>query len=282
MNSPSLPVFPSPKYTSLLPSRWGWFVGLNCDPFQTGSVLFQGEWAPNETSLLLSLIKPGQTVLDVGANVGTMTLAFAAAVGPEGIVLAFEPQKYPYMCLCANVALNSLIAYVQPIQFAVGAEIGSIAVPVLDPIAGKITNYGGVCLKYPDKHTCQTETIQVVTIDSLNLQSCHLIKADVEGMETEVLHGARQTIIRYRPAIWAEQLEGEPGSREGLIEVFKEHDYRAWRIITELYSENNSRLQAFNPFQHEDGTPMNDQNVLGLPREVEPPKWVEQSEVFVL
>lgn len=171
---------PPLNYTQLLPCRWGWFVGLKSDPFQTGSILTLGEWAPNEVYILQGFLQPGNVVADVGANVGNMMLAFAAAVGPRGRVICFEPQRFPYMCLCANIALNSLMHYVEAHPFAVGESQGTIDVPILDPTQ-QITNYGGVSLL--DEHTTPTEKVALINLDSLNLPALHLMKVDVEGME---------------------------------------------------------------------------------------------------
>src|ERR1043166_6248339 len=52
------------------------------------------------------LLRPGQTVLDVGANIGAHTLHFACAVSPSGKVFAFEPTDYAFAKLNANVAAN--------------------------------------------------------------------------------------------------------------------------------------------------------------------------------
>jgi hypothetical protein len=64
-----------------------------------------GEWYQSEMDLLATRIKPGDVVIDVGANIGCQTLFFATMVGSNGLVIAFEPQHYSFQLLCANVAL---------------------------------------------------------------------------------------------------------------------------------------------------------------------------------
>lgn len=263
---------PSPKYTVLMPSRWGWYVGMKSDPFQTGSVATQGEWAPDETALVLQFIQPGHTVLDVGANVGNMTMAFAAAVGEGGYVVAFEPQQFCYACLMANVALNSLVHRVDVVRAAVGDAPGTIEVPTLNPMQ-QIANFGGVGLL--DKHTTPTQQVPVVTIDSLELRACHFIKADVEGMEPMVFRGARETIMKFRPTIWTECL-ADRNTRDDLVAIFSDCKYRTWRVITNLYSEQNTRLCRHNMFTVMGEGNMQDHNVLALPEELRPPWWTDQ------
>lgn len=261
---------PSPKYTVLLPCRWGWFVGLKSDAFQTGSVATQGEWSPTESALCRSFLRPGDTVIDVGANVGNLTLAFAAAVGDTGRVISFEPQLFPYLCLCANVALNSLMHYVHPHQLAVGSEEGLIDVPSLDPTQ-KLMNFGGVSLL--DEHTTPTAKVPVIKIDSLGLNSLRLIKADVEGMEPAVFRGAYNTIERFRPVIWTECLK-DRGTRSDLAEIFKSLKYRAWLFATAIFDPYNVRLCRHNMYQIEGENEMQDHNVLALPHEAPVPDWI--------
>jgi FkbM family methyltransferase len=68
----------------------------------------QGQWEPFETSLLRRYLKPGDRVLDAGANIGYFTLVCAACVGDNGRVYAFEPEPCNYRLLTDNVALNRL------------------------------------------------------------------------------------------------------------------------------------------------------------------------------
>jgi FkbM family methyltransferase len=64
------------------------------------------EYEPEAVALFKSLVKPGDRVIDVGANIGFHSLLFAQLVGPTGRVLSFEPVKYLYDGLIASVAEN--------------------------------------------------------------------------------------------------------------------------------------------------------------------------------
>ena len=83
--------------------------------------------------LLQHFIEPGMDVIDVGANIGTHTLFFAAAVGPQGSVVAIEPQRVVDHMLTANVALNSLLNVVT-LHTACGAEPGFLRVPAMQSL----------------------------------------------------------------------------------------------------------------------------------------------------
>ena len=162
-----------------------------------------GEWAEEELSRLMSLLRPGDGVIEVGAHIGSMTIGFAKAVGPTGFVHAFEPQKGLFGLLCANVALNGL-DQVQPVQALVGAEAGWRSVPkaadapgnlgAVSFLAESLTSVGG-----PNRAAQVTLDVWFAELDRLRL-----IKIDVEGMEAEVLAGGSALIQRLRPIIRAE------------------------------------------------------------------------------
>ena len=67
-----------------------------------------GEWAENELDFMKALIRPGATVVDVGAYIGTHTLAFARFVGLKGRVISIEPQDESFALLQRNVSANRL------------------------------------------------------------------------------------------------------------------------------------------------------------------------------
>ncbi len=65
-----------------------------------------GEFADGENRLMARYVKPGDHVIDVGANLGTTVLPLAKAVGPQGQVIAFEPQPLMAQCLQTTLTLN--------------------------------------------------------------------------------------------------------------------------------------------------------------------------------
>src|SRR6516225_7932523 len=100
-----------------------------------------GEVSYGEVKVLSQLIRPGMMILEVGANIGSLTLPFARLVRPAGRVIAFEPQRIIYQMLCGNLALNAIdnvLAY----NSAVGRHGGSIRVPLIDYT--QPGNFGGV------------------------------------------------------------------------------------------------------------------------------------------
>jgi FkbM family methyltransferase len=213
-----------------------------------------GEFAEGENQLLASLVRPGDTVLDVGANVGTVTLPLARRIGPSGQAHAFEPQRLIFQALCATLALNGL-TNVWTYQAAVGSRPGNVRLPLVDPSAP--CNFGAISVG-PEEGP--GERVALTTIDSLELPRCELLKSDVEGMDYEVLLGAAATIARTRPFLYLEAKPGE-NTRQA-IAWLKERSYHCYWHFAAFYSADNYRGVADNLFGGR-----GDVNLLALPAE---------------
>lgn len=192
-----------------------------------------GEYSEAETVLFRQLVQPGQTALDIGANIGAHTVPLAQRVGTGGQVLAFEPQRIPYYCLCANVVLNNLTNVVCH-QAAVGDAAGTLSVPELDYQAED--NFGGIELTR-DYGSCRKYAVPVVRIDVLRLDACHFMKIDVEGMEKEVLAGAVETIRRFQPILYVEDDRAEKSAE--LRALLEDLGYELYGHRPPLYNPQN-------------------------------------------
>lgn len=176
------------------------------------SLELYGEWAENELGFVRQFIKPGSVVLDVGAYVGTHTLAFAHFVGAEGCVVAFEPMPEIFDVLRENVSANHL-SNVRLENVAVADRAGSIDIPAVD--IANVASFGSTSLRdrsvYAHARSEQRATVPtkaaevpVIAIDGLGLTKCSVIKIDAEGMESVVIQGAADTIRLLAPVIYAE------------------------------------------------------------------------------
>ncbi len=121
--------------------RYGTMVFNAFDRYVGRSLDLYGEFSEGEVEMFRQLVRPGDTVLDIGANIGAHTLFFARHVGPSGSVVAVEPQRVVFQTLCANLALNS-VTNVWCLPCAAGAEPGETTVPHRN--YAQSGNFGGV------------------------------------------------------------------------------------------------------------------------------------------
>lgn len=188
---------PLGKWNRVATCRYGTMIYNRNDIYVGRSLEKYGEFSEGEGDLFRQVVKPGQVVVEVGANIGAHTVLLAILAGPKGRVHAFEPQRLVFQMLAGNMAINNL-NNVFCYQKAVGNAPGSVLVPVLD--CERENNWGGLGLG----DWKRGEPVEVITLDGLNLHACDFLKIDVEGMELEVLQGATGLIERYRPVIYAE------------------------------------------------------------------------------
>lgn len=226
-------------FNVLVDARYGKMLCNRYDTYIGRSIVSYGEFSEGEADLFRQMLRPGQWVVEAGANIGALTLPISQFVGDQGRVIAFEPQRIVFQTLCANMALNSVTNVVCRCE-GVGDSIGSLLVPNLD--YRKPNNFGGCFLMSEGRG----ETVPVVTIDSLQLPACHLIKADVEGMELSVVRGAAETIERCRPLLYLEN--DRKDKSPPLLGYLLELGYVLYRHFPLLYSSKNFRGNAENIF----------------------------------
>lgn len=227
-----------PPYLGVAPTRYGTMLFPAGDIWVGRSIATYGEYSEGETALFRHFVAAGDTVVEAGANIGGLTLPLAGLVGGQGRVLAFEAQRAIHAILTANLLLNGL-RHVQAERVALGAEAGSIKVPELD--ISRVENFGGLSLGGEVGEDCP-----VRTLDSYNLTALKLIKIDVEGAESEVIDGARDTILRTRPLLYVENDRKDKSA--ALIQRILDLGYRLWWHVVPLYSPHNPRGNAENVF----------------------------------
>lgn len=230
-NASKAPVRLAPEgFNDLRMCRTGPLLYNKHDTYVGGSIANYGEFSAGEQTLFASLVHDGELVVEVGANIGVHTVQLSQLVGRYGEVYAFEPQRIVFQTLCANLALNQC-ANVKAYQAAVGREEATILVPSPDP--SKQTNFGGLSMFGVQ----DGDSALLVTLDAFDLPACNFLKADVEGMEIDVLKGAQKTIDTYRPVMYLEN-DREDRSSELLSTIFA-MDYVAYWHLPLLYNPDN-------------------------------------------
>lgn len=233
-----IPVFPRVE------TRFGPMFTLQGDTVIGRSLRVYGEFAGDEVDTILSLARPGDHVLDLGANIGFHTLGLARRVGPQGQVTSVEPQRHCFQLLCANVTLNQL-PWVHCLRAAAGAVPGSCSVPLNDPAARHNAGATEVSL---DAGVGGADTVSMITVDGLALQRCDLMKIDTEGFEDRVLQGALGTLGQFRPSLYIEV--HDRGKLERLVGLLKPLDYGLTLHATRFFRPGNPQregAQIFTP-----------------------------------
>jgi FkbM family methyltransferase len=148
-----------------------------------------------------SILNEGDTVLDVGANIGQSCLPFSRSIGPSGRCYAFECNPISYNELTKAIAANP-IANIFPKFYAMSDVIGYTKLYFGDAShsaeAATIIEKNATADRLGNVSHCLVETM---TIDQFCEQfriEPQLIKIDVEGSEAIVLKGAARTIARIK------------------------------------------------------------------------------------
>lgn len=170
---------------------------LNYNPKQAGISYYLynfGEYEPYATNVFLNLIKPGDTVIDIGANIGYYTVLGATKVGAKGKVLAIEPEPTNLSYLKRNLSQNN-IQNTQIFAGAVSRETGTLPLYLSSTSAGEHS----LVVKTDKAISVPVETLDHL-VGAYKLKPT-LIKIDVEGAEMDVLAGASKTLSSLRPTI---------------------------------------------------------------------------------
>lgn len=207
---------------------------IESDKVISRSLALYGEWAADELNLLKQIIAPGACVLDVGAFIGTHTIAFSRFVGPSGKVYSFEPQREIYSILSENISINNC-SNVTALNIGLGENAHEQSLAPVD--INQSENFGTLSLDEYHSPNTDTYEIQISTIDSLALERIDLIKLDVEGMEKRVLDGAIKFILRYQPVIFCECNSLNAGKE--LLGFCQEQRYKAYGFLASAYNPNN-------------------------------------------
>jgi FkbM family methyltransferase len=147
--------------------------------------------------VLRSLVPPGGTVVDIGANIGFVATALSRLVGPDGLVVAFEPSAQTFKKLQWTIDINRL-SNVRAVNAGCGEREGTMELRNVTAESGHASVVGAGRVR---------EKITLVRLDDvpeLHDRLVDFIKIDTEGSEPNVLEGARQTIHASAPTLYLE------------------------------------------------------------------------------
>lgn len=200
-----------------------------------------GTAEPHLQGTIRKYVAKGDTVYDIGANIGYVALSLAKQVGACGHVAAFEPVPQNVEALRQNIQCNQLLN-VQVFEVAASDKHGEAAIRFTENLstASLVWHSGDA--------SARKITINTVTIDELVASGCLIgnpkfIKIDVEGAEGLALLGMQATIAAARPVVF---IECSDAGRETTWELFGRLNYRCQSAIT------GSCVTRFDDYRHSD------------------------------
>jgi len=150
----------------------------------------------SELEFIISVLRPGMTFLDVGANAGLYSIPAAKKV-QHGKVYAFEPSAWTYELLTKNARLNK-VGNLEAARSAVGDYTGEATLQVNVPGKDGLNTIGK--LVHEDSEIAGTEKVPITTLDDFLRQHAvspvDVMKVDVEGAELMVFRGAKGLLAK--------------------------------------------------------------------------------------
>ena len=197
------------------------------------SIWLLGSFEPETVRCYQQIIRHGDVVLDIGANIGAHTPHLAKSAGPRGKVIAFEPTDYAFAKLTRNVALNpELAGRIQCLQLML-VETETSDTPTTPLYSSwPLKDEAGTHYLHQGR-LMATSGARARTLDSalasLSLDRLDCIKLDIDGAECSMLRGARTVLTRWHPTIIMELapyvLEERGASLDELIRLLEEYGY---------------------------------------------------------
>jgi FkbM family methyltransferase len=209
----------------------GYEIPINLNSWSNRQAYFTGRYFDVGNQLIMkALVAPGETVVDIGANEGMITLMAAKIVGPTGKVIAFEPNPGPRGIVEKAMRRNGL-DWIDLRPFGVSDARAVLPLTVPEINSGE----GSFGRPVYEAHAMEVIEAQVVVgDDELAEEMPRFIKIDVEGYELHVLRGLRKTLARARPIVTLEYVKKHltnagtsPEEVHGEIEAA---GYRGWKI----------------------------------------------------
>jgi FkbM family methyltransferase len=224
----------NPKIVKL---RTGQLLKVNPTDYLQCLIYYFGMFEPQSIHVFRKLIKDGDTVLDIGGNIGLYSIVASSLVGPKGNVYTFEPAPFHCESIRENIDINNL-SNIKLFETALGNEAGQVELVM--PENG---NLG--CLTIANKlaHENSSFKVNVSVFDDfcdknkLDVNNVSVIKIDVEGAELMVLSGMTK-VFKQKPTVLIEINETALARFEkhstDICQWFHSKGYRGWTIDKNL------------------------------------------------
>ncbi len=221
-----------------LKSDYGKFEIRNVREYIQKNIYFLGYYEVRETMLIKRILQPGDTFIDVGANIGWFTIHAAKHLGLSGKIVSFEPSSEIHDHLQTNIKLNSLATSITKLEKIALSDQNSTAV-----LSNTVETNSGRTSIINDVNLIETnstaEIVETIKFDDYyqkeNLKKIKLIKIDVEGAEMKVLQGMssalKQKVFDYILIEVCENFLRQAGSSSiDLLTMLSNYGYSLYTI----------------------------------------------------
>jgi FkbM family methyltransferase len=236
----------------VVPSVYGPIIVNRHDINQTGALVTSGKaYNHNDIEMLCGFLRncpEGAVCLDIGANFGLYSLAFARCLRlAGGVCHAFEAQRIIADMIGGTAALNGIEnLYVHHV--AIGEKACSIPIPSFD--YNKELNFGSIEFGPEQREPLSQQRIErtapdmvkQVRVDDLDLKNVILMKIDIEGMEEKAIEGATDVIARDLPVLF---IEWKKSDKDRLVGVCKSFGYEVFQCGYDLLCVHPSRKAQY-------------------------------------
>ncbi len=189
-------LIPKPKNPLVIKTLHGF--GLNIDPVQNegveSSIYYTGTYEKGTLHVIKNILNKGDLFIDVGANIGLMSIFASSLVSETGRIIAFEPNPATMQIFRSNITLNA-VSNIETSDFAIGNSDQDSKI-----YERKDQNRGCASLIKTDSEA-EIYDIRVIPLpDYFEVpEKIDLIKIDIEGYELEALEGAREILVGNDP-----------------------------------------------------------------------------------
>ncbi|MFC5245975.1 FkbM family methyltransferase [Streptomyces nigrescens] len=218
----------------LVRTRFGAAMAVDTQDLIQRFVYLFGLWEPHMTHWLQRRLRPGDTYIDVGANVGYFSLLASQLVGEEGRVVAIEASPTFHARVLQHAEINGC-SNLRTVNAAVADERKTVTLILASSSnmgAASIVPYGG-----PAESTLDVEAYPLPQLlDADDIAGARVIKIDVEGAEGAVIRGLAPVLDKLRPdaeitvEVTPERMEALGESPGELLTTMREHGFHVYRL----------------------------------------------------
>lgn len=204
------------------------FAGTTTDVIQR-YIYYFGHWDPPVEAVIQQRLRPGDTFIDIGANIGYYSLFAAAVVGKTGRVVSIEASHTTFELLMDNLRRNHALDVVRPIWAAVGSQSGTVTLH--RPGHGNLGAASMIRSAGVGSEEVPAETLGGLLTES-EILSARFIKIDVEGAEGLVIEGMAPILPKLGAGDILVEISPELSSSRNVIDLLTKYGWRPYKVVS--------------------------------------------------